>query len=258
MGLIKTTDDIEILSEGGSRLARVLDTVESRVIPGISTKELDSIAEKAIRAGGDEPSFLGYTPEGAPSPYPNSLCVSVNDEVVHGIPANDKILAEGDIVSIDLGLKHKGFHTDMARTVAVGKINKNTENLVNTTREALYAGIEEAKPGNNIGDISAAIECVARKRGFSIVEELGGHGIGRQVHEDPFIPNFGKKGDGLKLEPGMVIAIEPIFNEGSRDVELSPVDDYTFATNDGYKSAHFEHTIAITEDGPEILTQNKN
>ncbi|HEC30730.1 MAG TPA: type I methionyl aminopeptidase [Candidatus Yonathbacteria bacterium] len=255
MALIKTADEIALLDEGGSRLARVLDIIESKVAQGISTKELDSIAEEAIRAGGDEPSFLGYTPDGAPSPYPNSLCVSVNDEVVHGIPTENKVLIDGDIVSIDLGLKHKGFHTDMARTIAVGKINKKTEELVNATSEALEAGIAEAKLGNNIGDISAAIERVARKRGFSIVEVLGGHGIGRQVHEDPFIPNFGKKGDGLKLEPGMVIAIEPIFNEGSSDVDISTVDDYTFATSDGSRSAHFEHTIAITQDGPKILTQ---
>jgi len=257
MSIIKTKEEIAILREGGELLSRVLDKVEEAVVPGISTKELDGIAEEAIRASGDEPSFLNYTPEGAPHPYPSSLCVSVNDEVVHGIPSDERILSEGDIVSIDLGLKHKGFHSDMARTIAVGKIDEIAERLVNATQAALYAGIRAAKNGNTTGDISAAIERVAHKqgRGFGIVEELGGHGIGREVHEDPFIANFGKAGEGLKLEIGMVLAIEPIFNEGDNRVDLSLADNYTFTTKDGLRSAHFEHTVAITEDGPEILTK---
>jgi len=255
MGLIKTNDEIAILREGGALLVKVLDKVEKAVVPGISTKELDRIAEEAIRAGGDEPSFLNYTPEGAGRPYPGSLCVSVNDEVVHGIPSDNKIISEGDTISIDLGLKHKGFHTDMARTIAVGVIDETAKRLINATREALDLGIQQAKAGNTTGDISAAIEGIARKNDFSIVEELGGHGIGREVHEDPFIPNFGKSGQGLKLEVGMVLAIEPIFNEGASDVELSLSDNYTFTTKDGLRSAHFEHTVAITKNGPEILTK---
>jgi len=256
MSLIKSKEEIAIMEEAGTRLSRILDIVEAKVAPGISTIELDKIAEDAIRAGGDEPSFLNYTPEGAPHPYPSSLCVSINDEVVHGVPSENKILTEGDIVSIDLGLKHKGFHADMARTVAVGTIDEVAERLINATREALDAGIKQAKHGNTTGDISSAIESVAHENDFSIVEELGGHGIGRNVHEDPFIANFGKPGEGLELEVGMVLAIEPIFNEGSSDVQLSLSDNYTFTTKDGLRSAHFEHTVAITENGPEILTMS--
>jgi methionyl aminopeptidase len=255
MALIKTAEEIALLRESGKRLAHALDAVEAAIRPGISTKMLDQVAEQVIRAGGDEPSFLNYTPDGVSRPYPATLCVSVNDQVVHGIPRDDKILQEGDMVSIDLGLSHQGLHTDMARTVAVGMVDSTAESLIAATKEALAIGIKEARAGNTVGDISAAVESIARKYGFSIVEELGGHGIGRSVHEDPFIPNFGKKGSGLTLMPGMVLAIEPIFNEGTPDVKLSFDDHYTFTTKDGLRSAHFEHTVLITENDPEILTR---
>jgi len=253
--MIYNKEEIEILREGGKRLSRVLDEVEAAVAPGISTKELDEIAERSIREVGDIPAFLNYTPEGAPVKYPATLCVSVNDEIVHGIPKANRVLKEGDVVGIDLGLKHKGLFVDMARTVAVGEISEEDKNLVSITKKALDAGIDAARGGGHIGDIGAAIEEVIKGTGLSIVEDLGGHGVGHNVHEDPFIPNFGKAGTGPKLKPGMVLALEPMINMGDKNVILSFDDGYTFSTKDGKKSAHFEHTILITDGAPEILTK---
>ncbi len=254
--IIKTKEEIEILREGGKRLAEVLEKVRQKVAPGVSTYELDQYAYKLIKDLGDEPAFLNYKPEGARIPFPASLCVSVNSEVVHGIPKKDRILKEGDIVAIDLGLKHKGLFTDHAVSVAVGKISKEDQKLLDTTRQALEVGIFEARPGNKVGDIGYAIEQFVRPYGYGIVDVLSGHGVGKYIHEDPYIPNFGKKGTGAKLVPGMVIAIEPMLNIGTKNVNLDK-DGYTFHTNDGKKSAHFEHTILITEGEPEILTKLK-
>lgn len=251
--IIKTPEEIEILREGGKRLARILDMVAKKVAPGINTKELDIYAEKLIRDGGDIPAFLGYTPGGHVKPYPASLCVSVNNEVVHGIPKAGKILKEGDIVSLDLGLKHRGLFTDHAVTVPVGKITKNDKELLKITKEALMAGIAEARGGGRVGDIGAAVEAFAKHKKYGIVRELSGHGVGKYIHEDPFVPNYGKKGTREKLVPGMVIAIEPMFNLGTDEVVLDK-DAWTFRTADGKKSAHFEHTVLITEGEPEILT----
>jgi len=253
--MIYNKEEIRVLREGGKRLSHVLDQVETAVASGVSTKELDDIAERLIREGGDIPAFLNYTPEGAPVKYPATLCVSVNDEIVHGIPDSNRVLKEGDIVGIDLGLKHEGLFVDMARTVAVGKISEEDKHLISITKKALDAGIDAARGGGYIGDIGDVIENVVNGTGFSIVEELGGHGVGHNVHEGPFIPNFGKKGTGPKLKPGMVLALEPMINIGSKDVVLSFEDGYTFSTEDGKKSAHFEHTILITDGAPEILTQ---
>jgi len=253
MTTIYTKEEIEILRESGKRLAAVLDAVEKEVKPGITTKQLDEIAERLIREGGDVPSFLNYTPDGANRPYPASLCVSVNEEIVHGIPG-DRVLKEGDIVGIDLGVTHKGLITDSARTVLVGNVDKEIVNLVNTTKEALHAGIKAAKGGGRIGDIANAIENVASKYGFGIPETLGGHGVGHNVHEEPYVPNFGKKGSGPILKPGMVLALEPMLNIGSKEIELDQ-DGYTFKTEDRSISAHFEHTILITEGDAEILTK---
>lgn len=252
--IIKTNKEIEILREGGRRLALVLAEVAKMVRPGISTKDLDIFAEKLIRQGGDEPAFLNYRPAGARLPYPASLCTSLNDEVVHCIPKEDRILKEGDIVSLDLGLKHKGMFTDHAITVPVGKVGKKIQKFLRDTEEALYLGIEEARPGNTTGHIGGAVYKKAKKEKYGVVRELAGHGVGRKIHEDPYIPNFGEKGDGEELEAGMVVAIEPMFNLGSGDV-LFEDEGYTVRTKDGKLSAHFEHTVLITPEGPEILTK---
>ncbi len=254
MIIIKTPQEIEILREGGKRLATVLHKVKDMVAPGISTQDLDDYAFKLIKEFGDEPAFLNYSPEGADFPFPASLCVSVNDEVVHGIPNKNKILKEGDIVSIDLGLKHKGLFTDMAMTVPVGIISPSSQKLLEVTEKALQIGINEAIEGNRVGDIGYAIESFVRPHKYGIVEVLSGHGVGKAIHEDPYIPNFGKKGTGAKLIKRMVVAIEPMLNNGTKNVTIGK-DGYTFKTADGKKSAHFEHTILITDDEPEILTR---
>jgi len=257
MIIIKTKKEIEILREGGKRLATVLHKVKEKVAPGISTKELDIYAEKLIKDLSDEPAFLNYRPEGAAKPYPASLCVSVNDEVVHGIPSSNRVLKEGDIVSLDLGLRHLGLFTDMAITVGVGAVSEGSERLMQTTEKALQIGIDAAQGGNTVGDIGYAIESFVRSRkenNYGIVEVLSGHGVGRAIHEDPYIPNFGKRGSGNKLVPGMIIAIEPMLNLGTKNV-VQDEDGYTIRTADGKKSAHFEHTVLITAGEPEILTQ---
>ncbi len=255
MIIIKTDEEIAILREGGKRLARVLNAVKEKVAPGVSTKELDLYAEKLIRDLGDTPAFLNYRPAGVKKPYPASLCVSVNDEVVHGIPKKEKILEEGDIVSIDLGLNHKGLFTDMAMTVPVGKISASSEKLLKITEQALEVGINAVQVGGRVGDIGFAIESFAKSKGkYGIVEILAGHGVGRAIHEDPFVPNFGKAGTGALLQKNMVIAIEPMLNMGTKNVTLDK-DQYTYRTADGKRSAHFEHTILITENGAEILTK---
>lgn len=253
MIIIKTPEEIEILREGGKRLAVVLHKVKEKVKPGISTWELDKYAEGLIKEMGDVPAFLNYRPEGADTPYPASLCVSVNNEVVHGIPSQNKILQEGDIISLDLGLKHKNLFTDMAITVPVGEVSVATLKLLKITEEALMKGIDVARGGNRVGDISNTIENFVRKHKYGIVEILAGHGVGKYIHEDPYIPNFGKANTGAKLVKGMVIAIEPMLNNGTKNVVLDK-DGWTFRTADGKKSAHFEHTILVTDGEPEILT----
>lgn len=252
---IKTKEDIQKLREGGKRHAEILQALKAMVKPGISAKELDDEARRLIFEGGNSPAFLNYQPSGASRPFPASLCVSVNDEVVHGIPnETEKILKEGDIVTLDLGLVHKGMITDAAITVAVGKISKELEDLLAVTEKSLYAGIKAAKGGKKVGDVGMAIERLGFGGNYGIVEELSGHGVGYHVHEDPFIPNYGEAGTGETLKPGMVIAIEPMFNLGSRHVILD-ADGYTYKTRDGKPSAHFEHTILITKGEPEILTR---
>lgn len=252
--IIKTSEEIEIIREGGKRLATVLNKVKDIIKPGISTLDLDQYALKFIREMGDEPAFLNYRPEGVKTAYPASLCVSVNNEVVHGIPSKDRILQEGDIVSIDLGLKHRNLFTDMAMTVGVGEISNSSKKLLETTEKALRIGIDVARVGNKIGDIGYAIESFVRPHKYGIVEILAGHGVGKAIHEDPYIPNFGKKGTGEKLVKGMIIAIEPMINNGTKNVTLEK-DNWTFKTADGKRSAHFEHTILITDGNPEILTK---
>lgn len=252
---IKTKKDIKTLREGGKRHAFIIAKIVEKTVAGVSTRELDDLAVKLIKEGGDKAAFLGYKPRGAKRPFPASLCVSVNDAVVHGIPnENDYILKEGDIVSLDLGLQHDGLVTDMAVTVAVGKIDAEAERLLKITKEALMKGIEKARPGNTTGHIGEAIQNHVYPQGFGIVEELAGHGVGYDVHEDPYVPNYGKAGEGEKLLPGMVLAIEPIINEGSKKLKIDK-DGYTYRTVDGKRSAHFEHTVLITETGNELLTK---
>ncbi|OGI93655.1 type I methionyl aminopeptidase [Candidatus Nomurabacteria bacterium RIFCSPLOWO2_01_FULL_40_18] len=259
MIIIKTPEEIEILREGGKRLATVLYKVKDMVKPGVSTKELDLYAEKLIREMGDTPAFLNYRPTGAKTSFPASLCISVNDEVVHGIPNKKRILKEGDIVSLDLGLKHKNLFTDMALTVLVavpsGKVNASYKKLLEVTEQALQVGINAARAGGTVGDIGYAVESFVhgKDKKYGIVEVLSGHGVGRAIHEDPYIPNFGKAGKGEKLVPGMVIALEPMINLGTKNVTIDD-DGYTFRTADGKPSAHFEHTILIIEGEAEILT----
>ena len=256
MIIIKKPEEIEIIREGGKHLATVLNKVKEMIAPGVSTKDLDLYAEKLIRRMGDTPAFLNYRPDGADKPFPATLCVSVNDEVVHGVPKKNRILREGDIVGIDLGVKHQGLFTDMAMTVPVGKVNKEDIKLIQITEEALYVGIDAAREGNTVGDIGYAIESFVRaqKDKYGIVEVLSGHGVGKKIHEDPYIPNFGKKGTGAKLVSGMIIALEPMLNLGTKHVTIGD-DGYTIHTADGKKSAHFEHTILITDGEPEILTK---
>ena len=250
--IIKTPEEIEILREGGRRLARIMQEVINKVKPGISTQELNDYAEKLIREGGDKPAFLDYKPKGVNRGYPASLCTSVNNEIVHCIPNKEKILKEGDIISLDLGVNHKGLFTDHARTVPVGKISRKNQELLDTTKEALKIGIKAARGGGRVGDIGHAIESFINKR-YGIVRELAGHGVGKKVHEDPYIPNFGKKGKGEKLVPGMVVALEPMLNIGGDAIDTP--DNYTIQTADESFSAHFEHTILITKGEAEILTK---
>jgi methionyl aminopeptidase len=252
---LKTKKDVLILREGGKRLASILAAVAREVKPGVSTAYLDQVAARLIKEAGDQSAFLNYKPRGARRPFPASLCVSINDEVVHGIPTeNPRILEEGDIVSLDLGLKHKDLITDHAVTVAVGKIDPELKKLLEITEQALLAGIKAAKPGNKTGDIGAAIEEFVRPYGYGIVEELAGHGVGYAVHEDPFVPNFGVPNQGVLLQPGLVIAIEPMLTTGGPDIEVDQ-DGYTILTSDKSMAAHFEHTIVITEKGADILTR---
>jgi len=252
MSLIKTKDDIELLVIGGDHLARVVKILVEATKPGITTKTLDVIAKKEINALGNIPSFLNYTPRGGTRPFPGSVCLSVNDEVVHGIPG-DRVLQEGDIVGIDLGLSHGGLFVDMAVTVPLGQITEGEKKLIETTKKALFVGIEKACAGNITGNIGEAIEEFVRPFGYGIVYELGGHGVGHAVHEEPYIPNIKMRGFNELLRPGMVIAIEPMLTLGKGDVDFLN-DGFTVKTSDGSKSAHFEHTILITDGAPRILT----
>lgn len=237
-------------------MAEILLRVAEEIKPGVKTDYLNAKAEELIQAEGDQSAFLNYQPKGAKRAYPASLCVSVNDEVVHGIP-NEKVktLKEGDVVSLDLGLIHKKLFTDHALTVGVGMIKPEAQKLMDVTKRALYIGIEAAKPGKRTGDIGYAIESYVKPFGFGIIQELTGHGVGYAVHEDPFVPNYGIPDQGVLLKPGMVIAIEPMLTLGSPDIRFMR-DGYTVKTKDKSIAAHFEHTIVITDNGAEILTSH--
>lgn len=252
MILLKTAEEIELMRKANQIVAEILDAVAAAVRPGISTDELDRMAEELTYQHGATPAFKGYAPRGVA--YPRSLCVSVNDEIVHGIPSGRK-LKPGDIVGLDFGVVYKGFYGDSARTVAVGKIPERTERLLKVTREALYAGIQQARPGNRISDIAQAVQTCVEGAGYSVVEEFAGHGIGRSLHEDPQVPNYFRAGmPNPRLKEGMVLAIEPMVNEGGAELRILD-DGWTAVTADGTLSAHFEHSVAITADGPQILSE---
>lgn len=234
------------MREAGRIAAQVHEELRKAIRPGITTRELDALAERLIRQAGAIPTFKGYRG------YPASICTSVNDEVVHGIPG-DRVLREGDIVAIDLGVTYKGYVGDCAYTWPVGQVSPEVERLLQVTREALERAIAECRPGKRLGDIGYAVQSYVESHGFSVVREYCGHGIGANMHEDPQVPNYGRPGTGLVLRPGMVLAIEPMVNTGTWMTRVLP-DQWTVVTADGGYSAHFEHTVAITDQGPEILT----
>jgi methionyl aminopeptidase len=247
---IKSAREIELMREAGRLLAEVHDELAAFIKPGISTKDIDKLGEKLIRDRGCIPNFLNY------NGYPASVCVSVNDEVVHGIPNKNRILQEGDIVSLDAGLIYKGYHSDAARTYGVGTISKEAQQLIDVTRQSFFEGIKYAKAGNRLHDISNAIAAYAESFGYGVVRDLVGHGIGTALHEDPQIPNFKQHRRGMKLMPGMTLAIEPMINAGTWEVCWLD-DDWTVVSEDGSLSAHYENTVLITDGEPEILTLSK-
>lgn len=244
---IKSNREIELMRDAGKILAEVHDQLESFVKTGVTTKEIDQKGYELIKSYGCIPSFLNY------NGYPASICVSINEEVVHGIPTKKRLVKEGDIVSLDAGLIHKGYHADAARTLAVGEISKEAKKLINVTKESFFEGLKYAKSGNHLYDISKAIQKYVESNGFSIVRDLVGHGIGKELHEEPQIPNFKPVGRGIKLQAGMTLAIEPMVNAGRYDV-LFLEDDWTVVTRDGTLSAHYENTVLITDGEPELLT----
>ena len=244
---IKSAREIELMREAGKRLAHVHQELGNAIRPGMSTLEVDALGEKLIRDCGCIPNFLHY------NGYPASICVSVNDEVVHGIPKKDRYLKEGDIVSLDAGLIYKGYHSDAARTHAVGKVSEEAMKLMEVTKQSFFEGIKMAKEGNHLFDISAAIDSYVSGFGYGIVRDLVGHGIGTALHEDPQIPNFSQKRKGVHLQAGMTLAIEPMVNAGTWQVNFLR-DGWTVVTKDGSLSAHYENTILVTDGEPEILT----
>lgn len=256
MARIKTKQEIESLRKGGKILAKILKELVKYSQPGISTEDINDYALKLAEDFGAEPVLLGYFPTFASRPYPAALCTSVNNTVQHGVPRADQILKEGDIINLDMSIGYEGMIVDSGVTVPVGKIDPLSQKLIDVTREALVIGIKQAKPGNHIGDIGYAVQTFVEAHGFSIVEALCGHGVGHAVHEEPFVPNFGKAGTGLEIKVGNVFAIEPIVNIGKKDVIFDDDGDgYSVFTVDGSRAAHFEHTVAITERGPEIMTK---
>ena len=247
MIVLKSPVEIEKMRAAGRIVAETLALLESRIKPGVTSAELDRLAEKECRRQGGQPAFKGY------GGFPNAICASPNDRIVHGFP-DDKPLQEGDILSIDFGVLYKGFYGDSAITVAIGELDEETQRLVTATRESLVRAIEKSVPGGRLSDLSHAVQSWVEPLGFSVVREFVGHGIGRSLHEAPQIPNYGQAGQGPRLKPGMTLAIEPMINAGLPGVKILE-DGWTAVTQDGRRSAHFEHTVAITDNGPEILTR---
>jgi methionyl aminopeptidase len=252
---ITTEEELTIVREGGRRLAAIRDALAKKTVAGVTTLELNELAHELCTRDGDSPAFLHYRPMGAPRPFPASLCISINDVVVHGIPTeNPQTLQEGDIITLDVGLVHRGIVTDTAVTVAVGEVRQREKELIETAEIALSKAIGAVRPGAHVGDISKTIEETVSKRGFGIPEELGGHGVGKSVHENPSIPNVYTGSKGPMLRAGDLIAIEPIITIGGPEIVFDREDGYTVRTADGSKSAHAEHTVLVTENGAEIVT----
>lgn len=245
---LKNKDEIALMRDAGRIVSEILDALQTAVAPGITTWDLDGIAEDLIFRKGAKPAFKGYLG------FPCCLCASVNQEVIHGIPSKKKKLMEGDLIKLDFGVVYKGFYGDSARTVPVGVVSEEAKRLIETTRESLHQGIDAVQVGNRIGDIGYAVQTWVEKRGFSVVRDFVGHGIGKKLHEQPQVPNFGEPGTGMKLRSGLVLAIEPMVNAGTHQVEVLD-DEWTAVTLDGRLSAHFEHTVLVSEEGPEILTR---
>ena len=249
---IKTKEEVERLRENGKLIADILQRCAQKVKPGVPANAINEFALAEIERVGGKPSFFGYGPKS--NPFMWAICVSVNDEVVHGIPSEDKIFRSGDIVGLDIGMVYKGMYSDTAITVPVGQVSEKANRLISVAKFALHSGIKAARGGNTIGDIGASVQQTVELEGFAIVRDLVGHGVGYAVHEDPMVPNFGTRGKGMRLVPGMILAIEPMVNEKTPGVVFDKHDGWTVRTRDGGLSAHFEHTIAVTDDGPEILT----
>ncbi|HET7496854.1 MAG TPA: type I methionyl aminopeptidase [Candidatus Eisenbacteria bacterium] len=245
---INTPEEMEKIRESAQIVGRCLLLLGKEVRPGITTQELDRIAEEYIRSQGGEPAFKGYRG------YPASICASINEEVVHGIPSGKRVVKEGDVVSLDIGVKKAGFYGDAARTFAVGAVSEAAQRLLEATERSLYEGIDQARPGGRVSDISSAIEREVKRSGYSVVRALVGHGVGRELHEEPQVPNYGRPGEGPRLRTGMVLAIEPMVNLGGADV-VTLADQWTVVSADKSLSAHFEHTVAIGEEGPIILSK---
>jgi len=251
MILLKSRQEIEQMRAASTIVATILEEVASRVRPGVTTAELDALAEELTLAKGARPAFKGYAVAGRV--FPASICISINDEVVHGVPNGKRALRAGDIVGLDFGVCYRGYFGDAARTVPVGRVAPEAERLMEVTAAALHAGIEAVRPGAHVADISAAIQDAAESAGFSVVREFVGHGIGKSLHEDPQVPNYRTGARGVRLQEGLVLAIEPMVNAGGPEVYVKE-DGWTAATRDGRLSAHFEHSVAVTENGPYILT----
>ena len=245
---LKTADEIEAIARAGAIIARLFEQLPSRVVPGVNTGQIDQVADEFIRSHDRAtPAFKGLYG------FPRSVCISVNEEVVHGIPSPRKVLDEGDIVSVDVGVKLEGWYADAAVTLPVGTVDAETRRLLEVAEASLRQGIDVARSGRRLGDVGHAIQTTAEEAGFSVVRDLVGHGLGRQLHEEPQVPNFGRPGRGLALRPGLVIAIEPMVNQGTATVHTLE-DKWTVVTADGLRSCHFEHTVAVTENGPRVLT----
>jgi methionyl aminopeptidase len=252
MIMLKSPDEVERMRRASGIVAGILAEVAERARPGVSTAELDALAEELTYRHGAKPAFKGYVVGGRT--FPASICISINDEVVHGIPSSRRVLGNGDLVGLDFGVCHEGYFGDAARTVAVGEVSPAARTLMAVTAEALAAGIDAIRPGAHIADISGAIQDVAERAGYSLVREFVGHGIGRKLHEDPQVPNYRTGGRGVRLSEGLVLAIEPMVNAGAAEVYLRD-DGWTAATRDGRLSAHFEHSVAVTAKGPYILSE---
>ncbi len=253
MALLKTEDEITRLRVSGERLARVLVALMEKVVPGMSTWDVDQLAEKLIRQSGGDPIFKGYA-AGGDVPFPGSICASLNEEVVHGIPSKERILREGDLFKIDIGMRYQGMVTDMARTMAIGKISLQAQKLLEVTRTSLERGVAALKPGATLNDYGRVVQKYIEKNNFSVVRDVVGHGVGHELHERPQVPNYVMRGNDVRIQKGMALALEPMVNAGSYHIVMAP-DQWTLVTEDGSLSAHFEDTVVITEKGAEVITK---